>query len=54
MEEYMNVKQTKRNLQTSQKIPSQMIKSGDTFLIRRLDGIDPMIAWAMGSQNGNA
>lgn len=30
-----------------------MIKSGDTFLIRRLDGIDPMIAWAMGSQNGH-
>ncbi len=29
-----------------------MIRSGDTFHIRRLDGIDPMIAWAMGSATG--
>ena len=26
-----------------------MIKSGDTFHIRRLDGLSPMITWALGS-----
>ena len=30
-----------------------LIKSGDTFQILRLDGLDPMIAWAMGSATGN-
>ena len=29
-----------------------LIKSGDTFNILRLDGLDPMIAWAMGSATG--
>ena len=26
---------------------------GDTFNIMRLDGLDPMIAWAMGSATGH-
>lgn len=26
-----------------------MIRSGDTFHIRRLDGLDPMICWATGT-----
>lgn len=30
-----------------------MIKSGDTFHIRRLDGLDPMIGWAMGAETGH-
>ena len=30
-----------------------LIRSGDTFNILRLDGLDPMIGWAMGSATGN-
>ena len=29
-----------------------LISSGDTFDILRLDGLDPMIAWAMGAATG--
>ena len=29
------------------------IKNGDTFNIMRLDGLDPMIAWAMGASTGH-
>jgi hypothetical protein len=29
------------------------IKSGDTFYIIRLDGLDPLLAWAMGSTTGH-
>ena len=31
-----------------------LVKSGDTFDILRLDGLDPMIAWAMGSATGTS
>jgi len=34
-------------------IPAEMIKNGDTFDIMRLDGLDPMIAWAMGAATGH-
>ena len=34
-------------------IPREMIKNGDTFNIMRLDGLDPMIAWAMGAATGH-
>jgi len=34
-------------------IPKQMIRNGDTFNIMRLDGLDPMIAWAMGAATGH-
>lgn len=34
-------------------IDESLIRSGDSFCILRLDGIDPMIAWAMGSANGH-
>jgi len=34
-------------------IPDEMIKNGDTFNIMRLDGLDPMIAWAMGAATGH-
>ena len=30
-----------------------MIRNGDTFNIMRLDGLDPMIAWAMGAATGH-
>ena len=52
LEEYVGIPQIERKPKTSQNIPVSMIKSGDSFLIRRADGIDPMIAWAMGAQNG--
>ena len=34
-------------------VPAEMIKNGDTFNIMRLDGLDPMIAWAMGAATGH-
>ena len=34
-------------------IPEEEIKNGDTFDIMRLDGLDPMIAWAMGAATGH-
>ena len=34
-------------------IDESLIQTGDTFQILRLDGIDPMITWAMGSAVGN-
>ena len=37
---------------TNVHIDESVIKSGDTFHILRLDGVDPMIAWAMGSKVG--
>ena len=33
-------------------IDQNLIMNGDTFDIMRLDGLDPMIAWAMGSATG--
>lgn len=29
------------------------MKSGDVLFIKRLDGVDPMIQWALGSAMGN-
>ncbi|XP_023336294.1 uncharacterized protein LOC111707424 isoform X2 [Eurytemora carolleeae] len=34
-------------------IPEELIGNGDTFNIMRLDGLDPMIAWAMGAATGH-
>jgi hypothetical protein len=34
-------------------IQASLIQNGDTFDIMRLDGLDPMIAWAMGSATGH-
>ena len=34
-------------------IDKDLIKSGDTFDIMRLDGLDPMIAWAQGAATGH-
>jgi hypothetical protein len=34
-------------------VPAELINNGDTFNIMRLDGLDPMIAWAMGAATGH-
>ena len=34
-------------------IDESIIKSGDMFAILRLDGLDPMLSWAMGSHTGH-
>lgn len=34
-------------------IPESQIKSGDLFGVMRLDGLDPMLAWGMGSTTGH-
>ena len=34
-------------------ISEEEINNGDTFNIIRLDGLDPMIAWAMGAATGH-
>lgn len=52
LNKYMGVNIRKR--QTNQvNIPVEMIRSGDTFHIRRLDGISPIICWAMGGATGH-
>ena len=33
-------------------IPVEMIRSGDSFYIRRHDGLDPLISWADGVNHG--
>jgi hypothetical protein len=33
--------------------PAEQVKSGDFFGIIRLDGLDPMLAWGMGSNTGH-
>lgn len=35
-------------------VPESEIQSGDFFGVMRLDGLDPMLAWAMGSTTGHA
>ena len=34
-------------------LSEDQIKSGDAFGIIRMDGLDPMLAWAMGSTTGH-
>lgn len=33
--------------------PAEMVHSGDFFGVIRLDGLDPMLAWGMGSTTGH-
>ena len=37
---------------TNVDIHEDLIHNGDTFHIMRLDGLDPMISWAIGSTTG--
>ena len=58
LRDYAGIEMSKRVFDGSEDntwfIPDpSLIKSGDTFQILRLDGLDPMIAWAMGSATGN-
>ena len=41
-----------RNI-TDVNVDESLIHSGDFFGILRLDGLDPMIAWGMGSMTGH-
>ena len=34
-------------------LDKKLVRSGDTIDILRLDGLDPMIAWAMGAATGH-
>jgi len=45
-------KMTPRNI-TTVAIDESLVNSGDFFGIIRLDGLDPMLAWAMGSSTGH-
>ena len=49
---YANVSIHQRNVQTVP-IDKSLINSGDFFGVMRLDGLDPMLAWAMGAHTGH-
>lgn len=52
MAEYANRDMKARTI-TEVDLPEDQIQSGDFFGIIRLDGLDPMLAWAMGSTTGH-
>lgn len=51
----VGIEMPKRDPETPEIMPvdKSLIKNGDTFDIMRLDGLDPMIAWAMGASTGH-
>ena len=49
---YANVSIHKRDVQTVP-VDDALIQSGDFFGVMRLDGLDPMLAWAMGAHTGH-
>ena len=51
MNDYVGLNIKKREINIVD-IPVEMIRSGDSFYIRRDDGLDPMIAFAMGVNHG--
>ena len=51
MRDYVGLDIKKREINIVD-IPVEMIRSGDSFYIRRHDGLDPMISWAMGVPHG--
>jgi hypothetical protein len=53
MAKYPQVVMEKRDPLSSLPPPESMVHSGDFFGIIRLDGLDPMLAWAMGSTTGH-
>jgi hypothetical protein len=53
IERYTHFKMPARSDSDNAFIPEDQIKSGDFFGVMRLDGIDPMLAWAMGSTTGH-
>jgi len=52
LQDHMNVTMPIRTI-TEVDIPVSQIKSGDFLGIIRLDGLDPMLAWGMGSHTGH-
>jgi len=52
LKDHMDVVMEERNIQKVD-IPTSEIQSGDFLGIIRLDGLDPMLAWAMGSHTGH-
>jgi hypothetical protein len=52
LQDHMNVTMPERTI-TEVDLPETMIKSGDFLGVIRLDGLDPMLAWAMGSHTGH-
>lgn len=50
--DHMNVTMESRSI-TDVDIPESEIHSGDFLGIIRLDGLDPMLAWAMGAHTGH-
>ena len=52
MADYANRNMPARTI-TQVDLPEEAIQSGDFFGIIRLDGLDPMLAWAMGSTTGH-
>ena len=52
MRDYVGIDVQKRKTNIVN-IPVELIKSGDSFFIRRHDGLDPLISWAMGVNHGN-
>jgi len=52
LSKYAHIPMTKRNI-TDVKLNASDINSGDFFGVVRLDGLDPMLGWAMGSTTGH-
>ena len=52
MKEYAQVNMVPRTIKNVA-IDESTVQSGDFFGIIRLDGLDPMLAWAMGSSTGH-
>jgi len=52
LRDHMNVELEKRSIQKVT-IPKSSVNSGDLLGIIRLDGLDSMLAWAMGSRTGH-
>eukprot|EP01126_Amoeba_proteus_P058854 TRINITY_DN7645_c0_g1_i1.p1 TRINITY_DN7645_c0_g1~~TRINITY_DN7645_c0_g1_i1.p1 ORF type:complete len:529 (-),score=93.89 TRINITY_DN7645_c0_g1_i1:153-1739(-) len=52
LEDHMGLKMEERKIQRVD-IDKSEVKSGDFLGIIRLDGLDPMLAWAMGSHTGH-
>ena len=52
MKDFVNIDMKKRDI-TDVEIDESLIHSGDFFGIIRLDGLDPLLAWGMGSSTGH-
>jgi len=52
LKDYMNVTFEERETDLVM-IPEDQIQSGDFFGVLRMDGLDPMLAWGMGSHTGH-